>query len=276
MDKEVYYKFLEEEFDLLKRREYNSIINDINGEIEKRKEDIDLSFKEHRMLFSNYKEVVLFCDVNQREITEDALNLDYVTLFGLLGDAYMSRDMLEEALNAFTKAITLSPANILLIQRKINILVKLNKFDEAKEIIFKTFKYCYEKNMLLSQYFPLIDIYKHYKDYKSAVNLLYLVGTAYLDYTEFVANEITKLEKESNMQFDAPKEFSTILDYLKEKNIATPVDLSMYYYSIYNELLKRNELGGALDFLLSSHNLFYDKKNVKLIKKLQKQIKKQK
>lgn len=274
MDKDVYYKFLEDEFDLLKRREFNTIINDINGEIEKRKDDIDLSFKENRKLFSNYKEVVLFCDVNQREITEEALSLDYVTLFGLLGDAYMNRDMFEEALNAFTKAITLSPANILLIQRKINILIKLDKFEEAKDIIFKTFKYCYEKNTLLSQYLPLIDIYKHDKDYKSAIYLLFLVGTAYKNYGDYVANEVTKLEKESDESFEAPNDFATILEYLKEKAIATPVDLSMYYYSIYIELLKTNELNGALDFLLSSHNLFYDKKNVKLIKKLQKQIKK--
>ena len=274
MNKEEYYKFLEEEYNLLTKKEYNAVINDINELIELNIKDIDLSFEKNKKLFSNYKEIVLYCDLEKKEIDDEPLDYDYVTLYGILGDAYFYREMYEESLNAFTKAITLSPANILLIQRRANILIKLNKLDETLKYLIKTIKYCYTSSILISQYFLLIDIFKLKADYKSAIYLLYLIGAAFRE-TEYIPKEVTKIQELTDTDYYV-EDFEVVLEYIKSLNILTPYDLSVYYYSIYNELLKRNELSGALDFLLSSHNMFYDKKNVKLIKKLQKEIKKQK
>jgi hypothetical protein len=194
-------------------------------------------------------------------------------MYGILGDAYFHREMFIEAKNAFVKAITLSPSNIVLLQRLYNTLIKLEEFDELEGKLINTIKYCYTKDMLVEQYLLLITLYKHKKDYKTAVYILFLLGAA-LNMNDYAVKEITKIQTEINKEYDVPK-FDMVLDYIKEKDILNPADLSGYYYSIYQELIKNNEAKGALDFLSCSNNIFYDKKNLKEIKRLEKLIKKQ-
>jgi hypothetical protein len=66
------------------------------------------------------------------------------------------------------------------------------------------------------------------------------------------------------------------MKFFKEYNIMTPYDLSTYYLSFYEELMKNEDKSGALDFLKCSNSVCYDKKNIKLIKKLTKTIEKEK
>ena len=269
---EQFASFLKSEFNLLLNGEYNTVINDISDEIKNHEENINLSLEKGKMLFSNYVEVILYCEVNSTECSE-ALDYDYVTMYGILGDAYFHREMFIEAKNAFVKAITLSPSNIVLLQRLYKTLVKLEEFDELEEKLINTIKYCYTKDMLVEQYLLLITLYKHKKDYKTAVYILFLLGAA-LNMNDYAVKEITKIQTEINKEYDVPK-FDMVLDYIKEKDILNPADLSGYYYSIYQELIKNNEVKGALDFLSCSNNIFYDKKNLKEIKRLEKLIKKQ-
>lgn len=270
-EKEKFDKFLHEEFNLLVNNEYNNVINDINDEIKIQEELINDSFNKKKMLFSNYREVILYCDVNNCEATEP-LDLDYVTMYGLLGDAYFRREMFIEAKNAFIKAITLSPSNIVLIQRLLNTYYRLEEFDNLKELLFKSFKYCYTKEILIEHYLLLISLYKKEKDYKACAYIYYLFGAAF-KMNDYVASEITKLQNEVNMEFNVTS-FTTILEFAKERNILTPLDLADYYYSIYVELVKKEEYMGALDFINSSNSLYFNKKNLKDIKKLEKIVKK--
>ena len=90
---------------------------------------------------------------------------------------------------------------------------------------------------------------------------------------DYVANEITKFQNEVHEEYNV-ETFSVIMDFIKERNIPSPLDLSNYYYSIYLELAKKEEYRGALDFLNSSHSLFFNKQNLKDIKKLEKILKK--
>ena len=69
-------------------------------------------------------------------------------------------------------------------------------------------------------------------------------------------------------------DYETLMKFLNEKNIISPYDLSIYYYSFYSEMLKNNDALGALDFLKCSNSVCYDKHNMKLITKLTKAIKK--
>ena len=270
-EKEKFDKFLHEEFNLLVNNEYNNVINDINDEIKNKEELIKDSFDKGKMLFSNYREVILYCDVNNCEATEP-LDLDYVTMYGILGDAYFRREMYDEAKNAFIKAITLSPSNIILIQRLMNAYVRLEEYDKLEEQLFKSFKYCYTKEMLIEQYLLLITLYKYRKDYRACVYIYYLIGAAF-KMNDYVANEITKFQNEVHEEYNV-ESFSIIMDFIKERNIPSPLDLSNYYYSIYLELAKKEEYRGALDFLNSSHSLFFNKQNLKDIKKLEKILKK--
>lgn len=270
-EKEKFDKFLHEEFNLLVNNEFNNVINDINDEIKNNLELINDSFDKKKMLFSNYREVILYCDVNNCEATEP-LDLDYVTMYGILGDAYFRREMYVEAKNAFIKAITLSPSNIVLIQRLLNTYLRLEEYDNLSELLFKSFKYCYTKEMLIEHYLLLISLYKKEKDYKACTYIYYLFGAAF-KMNDYVANEITKLQKETNEEYNVTT-FSVILEFAKERNIPTPIDLSDYYYSIYLELVKKEEYMGALDFINSSNSLYFNKKNLKDIKKLEKIVKK--
>lgn len=270
-EKEKFDKFLHEEFNLLVNNEFNNVINDINDEIKNNIELINDSIDKKKMLFSNYREVILYCDVNNCEATEP-LDLDYVTMYGILGDAYFRREMYVEAKNAFIKAITLSPSNIVLIQRLLNTYLRLEEYDNLNELLFKSFKYCYTKEMLIEHYLLLISLYKKKKDYKACNYIYYLFGAAF-KMNDYVANEITKLQKETNEEYNVTT-FSVILEFAKERNIPTPIDLSDYYYSIYLELVKKEEYMGALDFINSSNSLYFNKKNIKDIKKLEKIVKK--
>ena len=269
-DQEKFNRFLEEEFSLLLKREFNTVINDLK-EVEKDEiEDINNSIKQKKTLFTNYTELILYVDVNKAEVG-NYLNYDYVTLYGILGEAYFQREMYDESIKALDKAISMSPSNILLIQRKMYALKKLNLFDELEKLIFKTFKYCYTREALINQYILLSNVYENRCMYKEAAYLLYLVGVSFN--TETFISEIDRIQKMTRETYNCP-DYDTLMGFLKEKNIMTPYDLFTYYFSFYRDMMKNNDAMGALDFLKCSNNVFYDKRNIKEIKKLTKQIEK--
>ena len=269
-DQEKFNRFLEEEFSLLLKREFNTVINDLK-EVEKDEiEDINDSIKQKKTLFTNYTELILYVDVNKAEVG-NYLNYDYVTLYGILGEAYFQREMYDESIKALDKAISMSPSNILLIQRKMYALKKLNLFDELEKLIFKTFKYCYTREALINQYILLSNVYENRCMYKEAAYLLYLVGVSFN--TETFISEIDRIQKMTRETYNCP-DYDTLMGFLKEKNIMTPYDLFTYYFSFYRDMMKNNDAMGALDFLKCSNNVFYDKRNIKEIKKLTKQIEK--
>lgn len=272
-EQEKFNTFLEEEFNLLINREYNRVINDLKDVIDIKKEDILDSIEKKKTLFSNYTELILYADVNNVEV-EDYLKFDYVTLYGILGEAYFQREMYIEAINALDNAISMSPANILLLQRKMNALKKLNLIDDLESLIFKTFKYCYTRDTLINQYLFLSYVYERKGQYKDASYILYLVGVAFESYDKLLP-EIDRIQNLTKEKYICP-DFDTLMNFLKEKNIITPYDLSTYYFSFYNEMMKNNDALGALDFLRCSNNVCYDKRNMKMIKKLTKAIEKQK
>jgi hypothetical protein len=182
--------------------------------------------------------------------------------------------MYEEALDALDKAITMSPSNILLLQRKMQTLKKLDRIDDLEKLIFKTFKYCYTKDSLINQYLLLSYVFEKQNKYKESSYLLYLIGVAY-NLTETLLPEIERLQKETNQFYECP-DYDTLMKFLKDNGIMTPYDLSTYYFSFYSELMKNNDALGALDFLKCSNNVCYDKRNMKLIKRLTSAIEKQK
>ena len=147
IEQENFNKFLEDEFNLLLKREFNTVINDLRSVIEKEINEINDSINKKKTLFTNYTELILYVDVNKEEIGEN-LKFDYVTLYGILGEAYFQREMYDESINALDKALTMSPSNILLIQRKMQALKRIDNIDELERLIFKTFKYCYTKDAL--------------------------------------------------------------------------------------------------------------------------------
>ncbi len=270
-DQEKFNRFLEEEFSLLLKREYNTVINDLKEEESNKINDINESIEQNKTLFTNYTELVLYADVNNVEV-DKYLNYDYVTLYGILGEAYFQREMYDESVKALDKAISMSPSNILLIQRKMLALKKLKLFDELENMIFKTFKYCYTRDTLVNQYFLLSNVYEEKKMYKEAAYLLYLIGVSF-DNNEVFLKEIDRLQKITHETYNCP-DYETLMGFLKEKNIMTPYDLFTYYFSFYRDMIKNNDAMGALDFLKCSNNVFFDKRNLKEIKKLTKQIEK--
>lgn len=271
-NKEQFDNFLKMEFNLLLNNEFNRVINDINDEIKENEEEINDSIDKNKMLFSNYREIVLYLDASNNNANEP-LDLDYVTMYGLLGDAYFRREMFLEAKNAFLKAISLSPSNIVLIQRLLNTYARLNDYEALEELLFKTFKFCYTKDMLIEHYLLLIDLFKHKKDYKSCVYIYYLLAATFSNMNDYVIKEIYKMQEEVKEEFMVPT-FEVIRTYLKDNNIPSPMDLATYYYSIYAELIKKEEYQGALDFINSSNELMFDKKNIKEIKKIEKILRK--
>ena len=266
---EKFNSFLEEEFRLLTKREFNVVINDLLDAEKENIKDIDDSLEKNKTLFTNYTELVLYLDVNDIDVG-DYLSLDYVTLYGILAEAYFQREMYDESLLALDKAIKMSPSNILLIQRKMYALKHLNLIDELEALIFKTFKYCYTRDTLINQYTLLASVYENKKMYREATYILYLVGVSFENHDTFLS-EISRLEKIANKKYECP-DYNTLMNFLKEKNIMTPYELSSYYFNFYSEMMKNNDALGALDFLKCSNNVCFDKRNIKLIKKLTKTI----
>ena len=269
---EKFNKFLEDEFKLLMNREFNVVINDLKEVESKNIDDINDSVSKKKTLFSNYTELLLYIDHSNDTNVSEYLKFDYVTLYGILGEAYYQREMYDESLKALNMAITLSPSNILLIQRKMFVLKSLNLFDDLEKLIFDTFKYCYTKDTLINQYIMLSSVYEKKKMYKEASYVLYLISVTFGDYNKFLP-EINRLEELHKTKLECP-EYNDLMQFVKEKNILTPYDLSAYYFSFYSELMKNNDAMGALDFLKCSNNVCYDKRNLKLIKKLTKIIEK--
>ena len=272
-EQEKFNRFLEEEFNLLLKREYNTVINDLKEAESKNINDIDESIKAKKTLFTNYTELILYVDVS-KESVGDYLNFDYVTLYGILGEAYFQREMYDESIKALDKAISMSPSNILLIQRKMYALKRLNLFDELESLIYKTFKYCYTKDTLINQYLLLSNVFEKKQMYKEATYMLYLISVSFENYDTFLP-EIDRIQELTKETYECP-DFESLMDFLREHHIVTPYDLSTYYYSFYSDMLKNNDALGALDFLKCSNNVCYEKKNLKLIKKLTKQIEKEK
>lgn len=272
-EQDRFNKFLEEEFNLLLKREFNTVINDLKEAEEENINDINESIKSGKTLFTNYTELVLYLDYS-KESVGDYLNFDYVTLYGILGEAYFQREMYDESIKALDKAISMSPSNILLIQRKMYALKRLDLFDELEKLIFKTFKFCYTKDTLINQYLLLANVYEKKKMYKEATYILYLVSVSFENYDAFLP-EIDRIQNITKQTYECP-DYETLTKFLKENNIMTPYDLSTYYYSFYNEMINNNDEMGALDFLKCSNSVCYEKKNLKLIKKLTKQIEKAK
>ena len=270
-EQESFNRLLEEEFALLLKREFNTVINDLREVENKNINDINDSIKNKKTLFNNYTELILYVDVDKGKIG-DHLNYDYTTLYGILGEAYFQREMYDESLKALDKAISMSPSNILLLQRKMNALKRLDKLEDLEKLIFKTFKYCYTRQALINQYFLLSNVYETRKNYKDAVYLLYLIIVSFDAYDMFI-NEVARIQNIANQNFECP-DYETLMDFLKEKGIVTPYDLSTYYFSFYSEMLKNNDAIGALDFLKCSNDVFYDKRGVKMIKRLTKEIEK--
>lgn len=273
MEVEKFNCFLEDEFKLLIKREYNVVINDLKEAEKENINDINESILNNKTLFTNYTELVLYMDVSKKEVG-DYLKLDYVTLYGILGEAYFQREMYDESIKALDRAISMSPSNILLIQRKMYALKHLNLIDELENTIFQTFKYCYTKDTLVNQYLLLASVYEKKKMYKEATYILYLISVSYGDYEKFLP-EINRIENLNNEKYECP-DYDTLMEFLKDKNILTPYDLSSYYFSFYNDMMKNNDCLGALDFLTCSNNLCYDKRNIKLIRKLTKALDKAK
>ena len=118
----------------------------------------------------------------------------------------------------------------------------------------------------------LSSVYEKKKMYKEASYVLYLISVTFGDYNKFLP-EINRLEELHKTKLECP-EYNDLMQFVKEKNILTPYDLSAYYFSFYSELMKNNDAMGALDFLKCSNNVCYDKRNLKLIKKLTKIIEK--
>lgn len=272
-EQDRFNKFLEDEFNLLLKREFNTVINDLKEAESNNITDIDDSIKNKKTLFTNYTELVLYVDVSKENVG-DYLALDYVTLYGILGEAYFQREMYDESIKALDKAISMSPSNILLIQRKMYALKRLDLFDELESLIFKTFKYCYTKDTLINQYLLLSNVYEKKKMYKEATYVLYLISVSFENYDAFLP-EIDRIQELTKETYECP-DFETLMNFLRENHIVTPYDLSTYYYSFYSDMLKNNDALGALDFLKCSNNVCYEKKNLKLIKKLTKQIEKEK
>ena len=269
-DQDKFNRFLEEEFSLLLKREFNTVINDLKEVEENKIDDINDSIEQNKTLFTNYTELILYVDVNKVEVG-NYLKYDYVTLYGILGEAYFQREMYDESIKALDKAISMSPSNILLIQRKMYALKKLNLIDDLEKLIFKTFKYCYTREALINQYILLSNVYEQRNMYKEATYLLYLVGVSFNN--ESFISEIDRIQKKTKETYNCP-DYDTLMNFLKEKNIMTPYDLFTYYFSFYRDMMKNNDAMGALDFLKCSNNVFYDKRNIKEIKKLTKQIEK--
>lgn len=272
-EQDRFNKFLEEEFNLLIRREFNTVINDLKDAEKENINDIDESIKSKKTLFTNYTELVLYVDVSKENVG-DYLKYDYVTLYGILGEAYFQREMYDESIKALDKAISMSPSNILLIQRKMYALKRLNLFDELESLIYKTFKYCYTKDTLINQYLLLSNVFEKKKKYKEATYILYLISVSFENYDAFLP-EIDRIQNITKQTYECP-DYETLTQFLKENNIITPYDLSAYYYSFYSDMLKNNDELGALDFLKCSNSVCFDKKNLKLIKKLTKQTEKAK
>ncbi|MCR5307758.1 MAG: tetratricopeptide repeat protein [bacterium] len=270
---EKFNQYLENEFNLLIRREFNVVINDLKQLEEENINDINDSIKNNKTLFTNYTELVLYTDDNDSKIG-DYLKYDYVTLYGILGEAYFQRGMYDESLKALDRAIKMSPTNILLIQRKMFALKNLDLFDELEKMIFKTFKFCYTKDALINQYTFLANVFEKKKMYKEASYILYLMSVSFGEYEKFLP-DLNKLETLANKRLECP-EYNELMNFVKEYNIMTPYDLSTYYLSFYEELMKNEDKSGALDFLKCSNSVCYDKKNIKLIKKLTKTIEKEK
>ena len=269
MEAEKFNSFLEDEFRLLMRREFNVVINDLL-EVEKENiNDINNSIENNMTLFTNYTEYILYMDVNNKK-AGDYLKLDYVTLYGILGEAYFQRGMYDEAIKALDKAISMSPSNILLIQRKMYALKHLNLIDELEETIFNTFKYCYTKDTLVNQYLLLSNVYEKKKMFREATYILYLISVSYGDCEKFLP-EVSRIESLTNNEYECP-DYDTLMNFLKEKNIMTPYDLSTYYFKFYSEMMENDDALGALDFLKCSNNVCYDKRNIKLIRKLTKAL----
>ena len=150
--------------------------------------------------------------------------------------------------------------------------VLLDLFDELESLIFKTFKYCYTKDTLINQYILLSNVYEKKKMYKEAAYVLYLISVSFENYDAFLP-EIDRIQELTKETYECP-DFETLMNFLREKHILTPYDLSTYYFSFYSDMLKNNDALGALDFLKCSNSVCYEKKNLKLIKKLTKQIEK--
>ena len=272
-EQEKFNRFLEEEFNLLLKREYNTVINDLKEAESKNINDIDESIKAKKTLFTNYTELVLYVDVS-KESVGDYLNFDYVTLYGILGEAYFQREMYDESIKALDKAISMSPSNILLLQRKMYALKRLDLFEELEKMIFNTFKYCYTKDTLINQYFLLAYVYEKKRMYREAIYVLYMGYATFDNYDTFL-KEIERIQRETNTEYDCP-EYQSLVDFLRDNNILTPLDLSSYYLSFYNEMMNNNDELGALDFLKCSNSVCFNKKRSKLIKKLTKRIEKEK
>ena len=270
---EKFNSFLEDEFKLLMRREFNVVINDLLEAEKENLTDINESIKNNKTLFTNYTELVLYMDVSDKDVG-DYLKLDYVTLYGILGEAYFQREMYDESIKALDRAISMSPSNILLIQRKMYALKHLDLFEELEKTLFDTFKYCYTKDTLINQYLLLSSVYEKKKMYREATYILYLISVSYGDYEKFLP-EISRIEKITNNKYECP-DYDTLMSFLKDKNIMTPYDLSAYYFNFYNDLMNNNDQLGALDFLKCSNNVCYDKRNIKLIRKLTKALDKAK
>ena len=270
---EKFNSFLEDEFKLLMRREFNVVINDLLEAEKENLTDINESIKNNKTLFTNYTELVLYMDVSDKDVG-DYLKLDYVTLYGILGEAYFQREMYDESIKALDRAISMSPSNILLIQRKMYALKHLDLFEELEKTLFDTFKYCYTKDTLINQYLLLSSVYEKKKMYREATYILYLISVSYGDYEKFLP-EISRIEKITNNKYECP-DYDTLMSFLKDKNIMTPYDLSAYYFNFYNDLMNNNDQLGALDFLKCSNNVCYYKRNIKLIRKLTKALDKAK
>lgn len=270
-EQEKFNRFLEEEFALLMRREFNTVINDLKEEESKNINDINESINSNKTLFTNYTELILYLDASNGN-TNDYLKYDYVTLYGILGEAYFQREMYDESIKALDKAISMSPSNILLIQRKMFALKKLNLIDDLEKLLYKTFRYCYTRDALMNQYVLLSNVFEEKKMYKEAAYILYLIGVSF-DNNAACLSEIDRIQKKTKESYNCPN-YEELMGFLKEKNIMSPYDLYTYYYSFYTDMIKNNDTLGALDFLKCCNNVFYDKHGVKKIKKLSKQIEK--
>ena len=153
-------------------------------------------------------------------------------------------------------------------------LKHLDLFEELEKTLFDTFKYCYTKDTLINQYLLLSSVYEKKKMYREATYILYLISVSYGDYEKFLP-EISRIEKITNNKYECP-DYDTLMSFLKDKNIMTPYDLSAYYFNFYNDSMNNNDQLGALDFLKCSNNVCYDKRNIKLIRKLTKALDKAK
>lgn len=229
-------EFLDEIIDLLDCEKFQEVVDKIDNFLDKNPSYKNIDYYH----FTNPLEELLFNEYIEKIDSVKTLGLDEPLdeIYTVYSIAHMNLGRLDEAEKYLKIANQINPVSAQILMRMCELYQEKNEEEKLKDLSCDIFKYAYDVNILISNYFKLADYFFHTNQnmelYDHLFNFFIFLKSGE---EQNAVSEDVKYFKENNVQVGANPQILLMLMYLIEvhtqKNM---LNIAEYFINIFNEL----------------------------------------